>query len=335
MAGFRKAKAEQAALKVAIYGASGTGKTFTSLLIAEGLARASGKRVAFVDTERGTDFYCKPVPTRNPHPEAFDFDAIYTRSIAEITAAVRGLDPKQYGVIVLDSMTHVWESARNAYDGRTTKIGTIPMQAWGKIKKPYKDLLAYLLSSPIHVLLCGREGNEYETDEETDELKCVGTKMKAEGETPYEPHILLHLESKRDKRGDSIIQAFAEKDRTGILAGKLIKLWPSKESTFDLLAAPILPLLGETQANVETGDETGARDAEALQAAEDARVKASQATLARFKARLDLCESADQFKALGKEITPEVKKGMLVTDVSDLKAKYQETEAKFKSQASL
>ena len=40
MAGFRKAKAEQAALKIGLYGPPGSGKTFTSLLIAEGLAKA-------------------------------------------------------------------------------------------------------------------------------------------------------------------------------------------------------------------------------------------------------------------------------------------------------
>jgi hypothetical protein len=51
MAGFRKAKAEQAALKMGIYGPPGPGKTFTSLLMAEGLAKATGKRIAVVDTE--------------------------------------------------------------------------------------------------------------------------------------------------------------------------------------------------------------------------------------------------------------------------------------------
>ena len=51
MAGFRKAKAEQAALKVGLYGPPGSGKTFTALLLAEGLAKATKKRVAYVDTD--------------------------------------------------------------------------------------------------------------------------------------------------------------------------------------------------------------------------------------------------------------------------------------------
>ena len=78
-------------MKVGMYGPAGSGKTFTALLCAEGLAATTGKRIAFVDTERGTDFYCKEVPSRKPHPEAFDFDALYTKSLTEILAAVENI----------------------------------------------------------------------------------------------------------------------------------------------------------------------------------------------------------------------------------------------------
>ena len=203
MAGFRKAKAEQAAIKMGIYGPPGSGKTFTTLLLAEGLAKASGKRIAYVDTERGTDFYCKAAP-RPVHPEPFDFDALYTKSITEIMSSVRSLSPDEYGVIVIDSITHVWESCIAAYNGGKTSAGTIPMHAWGRIKKPYKDLMSFLLSSPMHVVMCGRQGVEYATNEDTDELKAVGYKMKAEGETPYEPHILIRMEAIKPKRSNEL-----------------------------------------------------------------------------------------------------------------------------------
>jgi predicted ATP-dependent serine protease len=147
--GFRLAKAEQAAIKMGIYGPPGAGKTFTSLLLAEGLAQVSGKRVAYVDTEHGTDFYCKAVSARAVHPEAFDFDALYTRSITETLTAVKALDPAQYGVVVLDSITHLWEAAMAAYNGPKGPGGSIPINAWGRIKKPYKDLMSILLSSPM------------------------------------------------------------------------------------------------------------------------------------------------------------------------------------------
>src|SRR5580765_7412151 len=213
MAGFRKAKAEQAALKMGLYGPPGSGKTFTALLLAEGLARATGKRVAFVDTERGTDFYSQAVPTRKVHPEAFDFDALYTKSLTEVNEAVKKLKPEEYGVVVIDSITHLWEAAIASYSGRQTSVGSIPMHAWGKIKRPYKELMAFLLSTPMHVFILGRQGTVFETDEETEELKAVGVKMKAEGETPYEPHILIRMEVIRPKKTNEVadIVAYAEK----------------------------------------------------------------------------------------------------------------------------
>jgi hypothetical protein len=324
MAGFRKAKAEQAALKMGMYGPPGSGKTFTALTIAEGLAKISGKRVAFVDTEHGTDFYSQKVPTRNVHPEAFDFDALYTRSLVEVSKAVHDLDPAVYGVVIIDSVTHLWEAARAAYSGKTTRIGTIPMQAWGQIKKPYKDLISFLLSSPMHVIVCGRQGVEYETDEETDELKAIGVKMKAEGETPYEPHILIRMEAIKPKKTNEIatIVAYAEKDRTGVLAGRSFS-----NPTFETLCKPLLGLLGGTQAQIESSDETAAKDAEGMAEQEANRETKSREILREFSARIDLAKSPDELKKIGKEITPKLKAQMLPQDVATLREKYHERDA--------
>src|SRR5271166_7074435 len=106
MTAFTKPRSLKAALKLAFYGSAGSGKTFSALLVAEGLARHTGKRIAYCDTEQGTAFYAQQVPQRRVHPEAFDFDALYTRSITEVVAAVRGLDPEAHGVLVIDSITH-------------------------------------------------------------------------------------------------------------------------------------------------------------------------------------------------------------------------------------
>lgn len=324
MSGFRKAKAEQAALKMGIYGPPGSGKTFTSLAIAEGLAKLSGKRIAFVDTEHGSDFYCQRVPTRAVHPEAFDFDALYTRSLTDVAKAVREIDPAQYAVVIIDSVTHLWEAARAAYSGRTTRIGTIPMQAWGQIKKPYKDLIFFLLSSPMHVIVCGRQSVEYETDEETDELKAIGVKMKAEGETPYEPHILIRMEAIKPKKTNEIatIVAYAEKDRTGVLAGRSFE-----NPTFESLCKPLLGLLGGTQAHIESTDEAAAKDAEGMAEQEAEREGRSHDILREFSARIDLTKSAEELKKLGKEITPKLKAQMLPADVATLREKYHERDA--------
>jgi len=320
MGGFRKAKAFQAALKLGLYGPPGSGKTFTALLLAEKLATLRGKRVAYIDTERGTDFYCQAVKERKVHPEAFDFDAIYSRSLTDVASAVYGVNPDEHGIIVVDSITHLWEAARNAYEGKMTKIGSIPFHAWSKIKKPYKELVAYLLSSPCHVIFCGREGNEYEEDEQTGELKQIGKKMKAEGETPYEPHILIRMEPARSKAG-TIYRGVVEKDRTGVLAGQVIE-----NPSFENICAPLLPLLGDEQAILPSEDDVAAKDAVALADADAARQKISSTYRDDFEARFKLAKNIKDLNAISKELSAAVKKLMTVADVAALREAYRTRE---------
>ena len=319
MAGFRKAKAEQAAIKMGLYGPSGSGKTFTALLIAEGLAKLAKKRIAYVDTERGTDFYCQQVDERNAHPGAFDFDAMYTRSLTETIAGVRSLDASQYGVIVIDSVTHMWEAAINAYKGRQTKAGTIPMQAWGAIKKPYKELMSLLLGCPQHVLICGRQANEWGEDEESGELKRLGVKMRAEGETQYEPHILIRMEGVKPNGQGVVCVARAEKDRTGILTGKTFP-----NPTFETLCKPLMHLLGGTQASIKSDDETAMQDAEAITEAESAKAAESARLKRKLIAKLDSCDTKEELDAASKEITAEIKKQMLPADVAAVRERWLE-----------
>lgn len=323
MSGFRKAKAEQAALKLGIYGPPGSGKTFTSLLIAEGIGNLTNKRVALLDTEHGSDFYCQKVPTRQVHPEAFDFDAMYTRSIMETISAVKGLSPDEYGIVVIDSITHLWQAAIEAYGGRQTSAGTIPMHAWGKIKKPYKELMSFLLSTPMHVIICGRQGVEYATDEETDELKAVGVKMKAEGETAYEPHILIRMEGIKPKKTNEVamIVAYAEKDRTGVLAGRSFI-----NPTYESLCKPLLPLLGATQAQIDTLDQAAIKDADQIAEDDANRITHSAGLLREWRGQIMVAKSNSQLKEIGKQITPQLKSQMTPQDVQALREAYQARE---------
>ncbi len=200
MTTFTKPQSLKAALKMALYGPAGSGKTFTSLLIAEGLAAHGGKRVAVIDTEQGTAFYGQEVPEREAHPQAFDFDVLHTRSITEVLAALKALDPQRHGAVVIDSISHLWDACKAAYAGRVNRNGSIPFQAWTAIKRPYKELMHWLLTSPVHVLICGRQGVDYAEDDATGELKNAGYKMRAEGETAYEPDVLLRLEAHKAGR---------------------------------------------------------------------------------------------------------------------------------------
>jgi hypothetical protein len=259
MGKFTKAEARQAKLKVGAYGEQGSGKTLTALLFAEWLAEKEGRRVAYIDTERGTDFYATAIKERPVHPAAFDFDALYTRSLLDAVESIKGLDPKVHGVVVIDSITHLWDAAKASFTGKLTSKGGIPIQAWGEIKKPYKELMKLFIDGDFHAIVCGREGVMMEETADGD-ARVVGKRMKAEGETPYEPHILLRFHPKRTDDGGYLTSAFCEKDRSGILTGR----------TFDNPTPAILEpiykyLSGGHQPTLGSAEEAGEKDGAAAE----------------------------------------------------------------------
>lgn len=290
-------------LKIGMYGPPGSGKSYTAQLLAEGLGKARSRRVAVVDTEGSHKYLRQHRPGDTVHPDPFDFDVLETRSLAEVLSEVRKLDPKVYGVVIIDSITHLWDAAKAAYEGRMTSIDTIPMQAWGKIKKPYKALIDFLLASNFDVIICGRQKNEWR--ENGGELEMVGVAMKSEGETPYEPDCLVRMEcvrSRKDPTKSSFVM-HVEKDRTSVLAGQHITNPDFK--TF----APVLPLLGEVhvdpEAVIEAQEEAVARDGELLTEQSDkakAKEEKSAGILADVTAKISVAQDLVALSAVGDEI---------------------------------
>lgn len=310
---FQKATPAQASVKVSIYGPPGSGKTFTTLLFAEGLAKHAGKRIAYVDSERGTDFYCQEVLARKVHPAAFDFDAIYTQSLAEVDESIRSLSWDEYGVVVIDSISHLWISAIEAWEGQHTKADTIPFQAWAKIKKPYKALLKYLMDSPVHVFIVGRQKNLFGRDD-SGELTMLGVGMRAEGETQYEPHVCGHMLLKPRKGEESVPTIYWEKDRTGVLSGRTYP-FPNFETI-----APLLPLLGDTQAQSENEQERQDKDGELLAKQDEAKVEKADKSAAWLRERQASIAGCTKLADLGElaKVMKKEKRGKLEEHISAL-----------------
>jgi hypothetical protein len=301
----KKAGLEQAFLKLGMYGMQSSGKTFTALLIGEWLleqdAKKTGqpkKRMAFIDTEHGTDFYAIDVKDRKVHPEAFDFDRAITRSISEVKdflidhANPKRAEPSEFGVILIDSVTHIWEAAKEAYSGALTSAGTYPKHAWGPIKKPWKAMMEAGLNGNFHFIFCGREGLIFEKDEEKGEEAMTGYKMKAEGEAPYEPHVLVQMYQYRNLQTEtSTIKAFFEKDRSGAMFGKTVA-WPTGETFL-----PIYSLLGIEQGSVGISEKTAEQDAKAEQDEKDAKNKESVVTFETIRAGIIGANDLGELKA--------------------------------------
>ena len=326
---FKKADPQQKFLKMGVYGPPGSGKTFTTLQYAEKLAEVTGKRIAFVDTERGTDFYVHKNKARAVHPEAFAFDCIYTRSLAETYAELagdpdngtKGINFDQHGVIVIDSISHLWDAAIAAYEGKMNSNDSIPMNAWSKIKKPYKALIQFLMDAPAHIFILGRQKNVFDNSVDG-ELRKVGVTMKAEGETAYEPHICCRMEAKQNEKDSTITTYLAlfEKDRTGVLSGRTYS-----NPNSDIIDLVLPCMRGSKQAQTQDADDVADQDA-VLFEKEEAKRKdkedKSKDDLAKFSADVN---SAKDLEALGK-VAEQIKKRkryMLTSHTASLEIVYK------------
>lgn len=125
---FRPAVRDKTSCLIALAGASGSGKTFTAILMAMGLAypgmspneimdtirREKRNRVVFIDSEGGRGKHYSPGPDQDP-----DFRDTFPYDYAEIRAPyspenyqdrIVDADAAGYCVTIVDSMSHEYES---------------------------------------------------------------------------------------------------------------------------------------------------------------------------------------------------------------------------------
>lgn len=160
---FKPAVRKAAPMIGCVASVSGGGKTYTSLLLAAGIAGETG-RVAFIDTEngRGTMYADSPgiVAAYRGHPNGiYDylrFDPPFSprRYVEHIKAA----EDAGATVCIVDSGSHEWEGiggvdemANSEENKRKGKFGR-----WADPKAEHKRFVYHILSSPMHIIFCLR-----------------------------------------------------------------------------------------------------------------------------------------------------------------------------------
>lgn len=215
-------------LKAAFEGFAGSGKTYTAALVAVGLHKRikSKKPVIIFDTERAAKFL-KPLFAE----KGIEVLLRESRSLADLKETMRRMRVDGISdVLIIDSISHVWEHFLEDFKRKVNRKG-LQFQDWGIIKPLWKtEFSDPFVNDPYNVVMTGRAGYEYESEinEETNkrEIFKSGIKMKVEGETAYEPDLLVLMERFEEVMGkDKKVwrEATVIKDRSTIIDGQTFK----------------------------------------------------------------------------------------------------------------
>lgn len=153
----KEAKRKAIPLIISLAGTSGSGKTYSALLMAAGLAGKDGK-VGFLDTETGRgSMYADDQDIIEAMPEnkyyIDELNAPFTpmRYMEKINEFIKfGVN-----VLVIDSATHEWEGAGGCQDiAANNKLAGMPN--WAMAKMQHKRFMNMLTQCPMHIVFCLR-----------------------------------------------------------------------------------------------------------------------------------------------------------------------------------
>lgn len=165
---FRPAKRESIPLLLGLAGGTGSGKTWSALELANGIAQ--GSRFAVVDSENGRAKH---------YADIFEFDH------AEIHApfrpqtyidALQAADEAGYPVVVVDSASHEWYGDGGCLDWHDEIEGGDPkkkLTAWIEPKRAHKAMVTRLLQFNAHIILCFRAEPKVEAVRKDGHLEIV------------------------------------------------------------------------------------------------------------------------------------------------------------------
>lgn len=180
---------QTAFLKLGLQGFEGSGKTHLACDFAKGITKlVGGSKVGFYDTEKGSDFHIERFKAAG-----IELFVLRSRAFVDLLQVIKEAEEAKLSFLIIDSITHVWRELTNAYM-RKKNITRMSMHHWVALKTEWSQFTNLYVNSKLHIAMCGRAGYEYDFDESDDgkkEIVKTGTKMKAEGETGFEPDLLI------------------------------------------------------------------------------------------------------------------------------------------------
>jgi len=150
----RPAVRSNVTLLIGLAGASGSGKTYSALRLASGMAQ--GKRFIVIDTENGRASH---------YADQFEFDVLELHepfAPAAYAAAIKQADEAGYPVIVIDSASHEYAGSGGVLDMQEAEFermgyrDSAKVASWIKPKGEHKKMMQRLLQTRAHMILCLR-----------------------------------------------------------------------------------------------------------------------------------------------------------------------------------
>jgi len=205
MAGFKKAVREQVWLKVLLSGASGSGKSYSALKLATGIAKKCGGEIAYIGTEGSRDKY---------YSNEFVYDLLQLEDPFTIDKYMQAIDMAVeggYKILIIDSMSHEWKWLNDTHD----KMPGNSFTNWGKLKPKHRLFMDKVLNSPIHIIATARGKDDWVLEDKNGKQvpKKVGMGQQQDKDIAYEYTVSLMIEQ------DTHI-ASADKDNTHLFDGR-------------------------------------------------------------------------------------------------------------------
>ncbi len=200
------ASRKKAKIKMALQGASGSGKTKSALLIAYGLC-GSWSKIAVIDTEnRSADLYAD-LGNYNVLPLAPPFTPERYIEAIEI-CIIAGMQ-----VIIVDSISHEWEGIGGILDIHAGMIGN-SFTNWSKLTPRHNAFIQTMLQCDVHIIGTIRAKQEYVLSEKNGKQvpEKVGMKGITRDGLDYEFTVVFDT--------DITLKAKVTKDRTQLFYGK-------------------------------------------------------------------------------------------------------------------
>ncbi|MGP4114620.1 ATP-binding protein [Streptomyces sp. 4N509B] len=182
---FRPATKEGSKARVAVQGVSGSGKTWTGLSIANGLAE--GRRFAVIDTERGAASLYVGI-----NGIAFDVLQMHRYDPRDLPKALAAAERAGYGVVFVDSLSHFWKGTDGALeqvDKHKGRYGGNTFAGWKDVTPMQNDMIDALLAYPGHIVVTMRSHTEWvlqENEKGKKEPKQMGMRAEQRRGVEYE-----------------------------------------------------------------------------------------------------------------------------------------------------